>query len=147
MGYFFIHELFHLLIALLVGVLSFAIFKKKAVFLISLVVSLGVDLDHLFDYLSYFGLNLRSPITGPDYFCLSGKLFIPLHAWELLPLLFALTFIKPRWRYIFTTISLSLAGHFFLDQLSNGMYPLGYSLLFRLINSFDINAVSWGCLL
>lgn len=145
MNYFIFHEFLHLAIAILVGFLAAFVFKQKRLIFLSLVVSLGIDLDHLADYFYYFGLNLRNPITGPDFFCLSGKLLIPLHAWEFLPILLILTWRLEKLRGILMTVALALAGHYLLDQFSNATFPLGYSLIFRLSQNFDINTVSWGC--
>lgn len=145
MNYFIFHEFLHLVIALVVGLVAYALFKQKRLIFLSLVVSLGVDFDHLADYFNYFGLNLQNPVTDIDYFCLSGKLFIPLHAWEFLPVLFILAWKLENLRGVFITIALALTGHYLLDQFSHAMLPLGYSFLFRLSQNFDINAVSWGC--
>lgn len=145
MNGFLLHEFFHFLIGLGVGLIGYWFFKQKRLIPLAIFVSLGIDIDHVVDYFHYFGLNLHLPYGGPDYFCLSGKLFIPLHAWEFLPILLILALKFSRLRGVFLTISLALAGHYFLDQFSHAMLPLGYSFLFRLSQNFDINAVSWGC--
>jgi len=144
-SFFVTHEILHLLIGLLVGVLALFLFKKKKLILLSLIVTFGIDLDHLVDYFHYFGLNFQDPIAGPDFFCLSGKLFIPLHAWELIPLLIILSFVFKNKKVIFLSVVLALLGHYLLDQFSNGMCPFGYSLIYRFLNNFDINIVSFGC--
>lgn len=142
---FLLHEFLHLVIALIVGLVVYTLFREKKLIFLALLVSLGIDFDHLFDYFYYFGFNLHNPIAGPDFFCLSGKLFIPLHAWELLPILVVLAIKFNKLQGIFFTIVLALLGHYLLDQFSHAMLPLGYSFLFRLSQNFDINAVSWGC--
>lgn len=142
---FLFHEFLHLAIAILVGFLAAFVFKQKRLIFLSLVVSLGIDLDHLADYFYYFGLDFQNPVIGLDFFCLSGKLLIPLHTWEFLPVLFILAWKLEKLRGIFITIALALTGHYLLDQFSHAVFPFGYSLIFRIANGFDINVATWGC--
>lgn len=145
MNFFITHEIFHLIISLLIG---FWFFIKKHNFrylAVSIIVSLGLDIDHLFDYFHYFGLTIVNPITGPDFFCLSGKLLVPFHSWELVILGFLLGMFFRRWRSVFLMLSVVILGHLLLDQFSYHMYPLAYSFLYRLYFKFNINQVSWGC--
>lgn len=145
MSGFLFHEFLHLTIAVAIGLVSYVFFRQKKLIPLSLLVSFGVDFDHLFDYFHYFGFFPQNPITGPDFFCLSGKLFIPLHAWEFLPVLLILAWKLEKLKGVFITIALALTGHYLLDQFSHAIFPLGYSLIFRFTQNFDINAVSWGC--
>lgn len=147
MDSFLLHELSHLTIGLIVGFILNFFFKKKNLIFLALAISILVDIDHLFDYFLYYGLSLHSPISGSNYFCLSGKLYILLHAWEYLPLILFLALYFKKLKAFLITIFLSLAGHYFLDQFTNSIYPLGYLLIYRLVNNFDINIASWGCLL
>lgn len=147
MNGFLLHEFFHFLIGLGIGLISYWLFRQKKLISLAIFMSLGIDIDHLVDYFHYFGPKFANPVNGLDFFCLSGKLFIPLHAWEFLPILFFLGIKFRKTREIFWTIALVLAGHYFLDQFSHDVFPLGYSFVFRLLTHFNINAATWGCTL
>lgn len=142
-----LHESFHFLIGLGIGLIGYCLFRQKKLIPLAILASLGIDIDHLIDYFHYFGLGFYFPYGGIDYFCLSGKLFIPLHAWEFIPVLLILGWRFKRVRGGCVTLALSLAGHYFLDQFTNAVLPLGYSFIFRLLHNFNINAVTWGCTL
>jgi len=80
-----------------------------------------IDADHLLDYRLY----RRWPEGG------RGRIILPLHGWEYLPLLAWLE-LGPLRRRSGYGLTLGLLAHLVLDQLTNEhTHPLVYSLLFR----------------
>ncbi len=140
------HELIHLVLATLVAVFFVHRFKNWLLVIPIFFTGFFLDLDHLFDYFIFTGLkfNLDNFIHA-RYFCSSGHLFLPLHAWEWPIILLILS----RFR-ILTPWLLALAAgisvHLIFDQLSNHMYPLGYSIIFRVINGFQIDQIVYDCI-
>lgn len=141
------HELLHFLISTGVAAIAYYKFKNIKVIFLSYLIGMGVDADHLFDYFAYSGITLFSfnHFLNAEYFCPSGHLFILFHAWEWLILMLLLSRIKifRPWVYV---IFLALLGHLIFDQISNNMAATGYFITLRIINGFDINKVSYGCL-
>ena len=133
------HELVHFFVALLVS--SFLFWELRSVGIVLLVFSITflLDLDHLFDYY-YFARNLSfwNYFSGANIFIVSQKVFVLAHSWELVIILCGIGISirsAPLWG-----ITLSLAGHLLVDQLSYKPNLRGYFLLFRLKNGF---ARSW----
>lgn len=145
MSFFITHEIFHLIIGLFIGFCFWVKWQKLRYLFVSVIASLALDIDHLFDYFHYFGLALANPITGPDFFCLSGKLIVPFHSWELVIASILLGIWSKRFRGISLMIAVIITGHLLLDQFSYRMHPLAYSFLNRVYSEFNINSVSWGC--
>lgn len=103
------------------------------------IVGVFIDLDHVLEY--WLQVAFPSPKRLKHFFSWfsekqSKKLWLVLHAWEWVAAGFVIVFIfdLPAW------IVWGLAGwtfHLVLDQLSNGMHPLGYFFVFRYLKNFD----------
>ncbi len=96
------------------------------------------DLDHLFDYFLFtkkakFEL---STFLEANYFASNGKVYVLLHSWEIIALLWIFfIFLKPAWIGLAFTAGYTI--HVLFDQYSYPIHHLGYFLLYRLINHFD----------
>lgn len=142
------HEIFHFLISSLVAIFAYYRYRNFRAVLLAYLVGMFADIDHLFDYFIYEGISLLKiqQFLNAEYFCSSGHLYLFFHAWEWLILLLFLSryrIFRP-WVYV---VFLALAGHLLLDQISNNMAANGYFILIRALNGFNINQVSYGCLI
>jgi len=102
-----------------------------------------IDGDHMFDYLVYIfktrdSFNFRRFFKA-DYFDATGKIFIPLHSWELGTVLIILYFMFSS--PVLLVLGISLLVHLIVDQLTNHVNFLAYFLIWRAINKFDVKAV------
>lgn len=150
----FLHELVHVLLGLLIGYLVWKRGKKLFIsFFAAFLGSVLVDLDHLFDYFVAFGLNFNLEYFLNGYaFLVNDKLFVPLHAWELVLLLLIIFKIlekKPKKTLILKyalsfllAFSLALYSHLIVDTISNNLVLQGYSLIYRAWNNFEISSFS-----
>lgn len=141
------HETIHFLISTIIAFFVYRKYHNIRLVFLTYFVGIGLDIDHLFDYFAYSGIsffNLQHFLNA-EYFCPSGHLYILFHAWEWLILMLLLSrkkIFRP-WVYV---IFMALLGHLILDQISNNMTATGYFITFRILNEFDVNKVSYGCL-
>ncbi len=100
-----------------------------------------LDLDHLFDYGLYLKnhqkhFNIKDFLSG-KHFAKTHKIFVLLHSWELV------IFLWIPYLYFgeiaFWAASLALFSHLVVDQVTNKVYLLSYSLLYRLRTNFKHN--------
>lgn len=143
----FIHEIGHILIYLLL-VIPIILVKKKNMLryvFIGFVFTMFMDSDHAVDYFLHRGLvfNISEFFHG-NYFTESGKLFVLLHAWEYIPILLILCYIFKRHKpilYSLLFITFGLSIHLFYDTVYYCFNPLGYSIIYRIINGFSLSVL------
>lgn len=149
-----IHETTHLVISFLTGIFVFKVFStKEKNRLFSLSISLLtafaggilVDLDHFIDYFFAFGLKFRLDYFIKGYqFLKLDKLYIPLHSWELIILLFLLLLIFMNFKNFITlkiiilAFILALFFHLIVDTVTNNVTFQGYSFFYRMRHNFDL---------
>ncbi len=118
-------------LSLLVGFLTKSIWGGVVTFLAGVL----LDLDHLLElYLWYVKGNKK-------------RKFVFLHAWEILVILFLVFLILYGLNFsniLFATdkavllgIMIGYGSHILLDSIFNKVHPLGYFIIFRVINRFD----------
>lgn len=97
-----------------------------------------IDLDHIVDYVRAHGWKLNwSAFSEANHEKYSGKLYLPLHSYELLALFFLL-FRGPARQPLRVGITLSILTHLLLDQRCNpARRPLTYFLANRIHKRFD----------
>ncbi len=160
------HESVHLVLSFAVGIIAYLLLRKakpktKPVVLLFTVFSalLGgffIDIDHLFDYVMAFGFKFNNQYFFKGYqFLKSGKLYIPLHDWELvilcfigaLLIFFLLNFlhfktVKPlnllTLQLLLLSFGISLCFHLFVDVQLDRIYPQCYSVIYRYRHHFQI---------
>ena len=106
------------------------------------VMGVFIDIDHVPDYWRDTGINFR--VREFLSFFASYKatrLWLPLHGWEWPAMGFVTALQKgsPDW------VLWGLAGwsfHLVLDQIFNGLHPLGYFFSFRAAKAFDSVALT-----
>ena len=125
----------------------FLLFSSLFGFSIGLLAFLGaflIDGDHMFDYFVYILKTKKSfSLKGffqANYFDETGKIFVPLHSWELAMALAASYFIS--FSTVFLVLGISILVHLIVDQFTNHVNPLAYFLVWRAVNKFNVKAVS-----
>lgn len=144
---FFFHELVHLLITTLIAFFIWRRFRDFRLILVVFLFGIFIDIDHWFDYFAWFGLkiNLVNFFNVASYVHQSGKVYIPLHGWEWLPIFWLagkLIGRKIKMRGLEWAMTLSYLGHLLWDNFSFTHHPLAYSVFFRLKNNFSLKSFS-----
>lgn len=144
---FFIDELTHLFLSLLIGFAAWKIWGKFwLAFVPALLFGFFIDIDHLIDYFLYFNWNFNLIYFIKGYhFLLSGKLYILLHGWEyaIITLVLFLVFYKNqkfrKAKIVLFSAGVSLFFHLLTDSMMNeGLMFKSYSLIYRFKNNFEI---------
>ena len=79
-----IHEILHLLVGTVLGLLLARIGQLRGVLPWTLLSSLLLDVDHIVDYLRTVGLRWdANALTIGSYFASSGRVTMLLHSWGL----------------------------------------------------------------
>ena len=131
----------HLPISVLIGILGWLSGGSWQCVPFALAVGWCIDADHLFDF-AYYWLRHRknldwSFILSGGYFDINGKIFVPLHSWELtLILVMGLGFFTQNWILAFTT-GTAHTTHLLQDMRAYKVRVLGYSLISRAFRSFE----------
>lgn len=145
-----LHELGHIILYFLVVLILKGILKKDygwKLLIYGLGITLLIDLDHLFDYLLSYGLVINLPLMlSGEYFRTSGKIYIPLHSWELVVVLlvgylFAKIKIKNNYKVKQLPIvsSLAISVHLVFDILYYGFNPLVYFAIYRILHGSGVD--------
>ena len=100
-----------------------------------------IDADHLYDFGYYWYLHKKntdfSIIASGEYFNINGKIFVPLHSWELtLILVIGLGFFSQNWILAVTTGGAHMA-HLIQDMRAYNVRLLGYSFISRAFHAFE----------
>lgn len=141
-------ELVHLLITFGICLLIYARFRDTRVFVAGFLFGFLIDIDHFVDFVLYYGNNLETLsflniLNVTDYICSSKTVFVPLHGWEYVPVFGILAHLANRKLKIpglVWTVTLSYLGHLFIDHLTVSPHPLGYSIVYRLLNGFSLES-------
>lgn len=140
----FFHELIHLLLSLFAGYLAWLISGNPYTFAFGLLGGFFVDIDHLIDYYLAFGLKFNLSYFLKGYqFLKSDKIYIFFHSWELVFILFTLSYFggpSPFGRNLMS-FALAYLFHIYFDSLINHLKPFSYFLLVRSINKFEIKSL------
>lgn len=142
MNFLLYHESYHFLLTLLIALFLYRKYHYKRLILFVILTGIFIDIDHLFDYFHYVlkTSSLTFPFTT-DYFHGSQKVFVLLHGWEWIPVLY-ITGKKYESRYkikgSWLALVLGYIGHLVIDTLSYHPSILGYSLIYRIIMGFSI---------
>ncbi len=121
---------------------SYMRYKSKPAALATFFAGWLIDLDHLVDYVRAHGWRPNwgrfSEACHEKY---SGKLYLPLHSYELLALFFLLCKGENKQPYR-VGITLSVLTHLLLDQKCNpGRRPSTYFLTNRIRKKFDAGEI------
>ena len=132
----------HIVTSAGISLASYYRYRSKNAAIASFLVGWLIDLDHVVDYVRAHGWkpnwNRFNEACHEKY---SGKLYLPLHSYELLALFFLLFRGKQRQPYR-VGITLSILTHLLLDQKCNpSRTPLTYFLAHRIRKRFDAQKI------
>jgi hypothetical protein len=118
----------HALVSLGTGLLGWAWSGSPITLPLSIVVGVLVDLDHIADY---------------AWLAISNEhcLILPLHGYELMPALWWAV-RGPFGNRVATSVTLSYFLHLLSDEVENETQPGAYSLIWRAVNGFRLEALS-----
>lgn len=147
----YLHELSHLILSLLVGLILWKISGNVFVLSVALIGGFFIDLDHLLDYFLAFGVKFNLAYFLKGYqFLKTDKIYVVFHSWELaiISLSFSLFFFShPANLTNFTismfllSFSLSLFLHLSVDVFTNNMQAKSYFLIYRMNNNFELKTM------
>ncbi|MGH9550287.1 MAG: hypothetical protein ACRD3W_12975, partial [Terriglobales bacterium] len=128
----------HIITSAGVVLASYYRYRHRPAALASFLAGWLIDVDHVVDYVSAHGWKLNwARFSEAKHEHYSGKLYLPLHSFELLALFF-LFFKGPRRQPYRVGITLSILTHLILDQRCNpSRKPLTYFLAHRIRKRFD----------
>ena len=132
----------HIAVSAVIAMFTYSIYGEIGPAIASFLVGTLIDLDHVIDYLYAHGKRWDwKKVNAAHHEKVSGKLYVPLHSYELMLLYFFLT-IAPSltpWR---VGVTLSLLAHFLCDQFFNPNRKFStYFLIHRIIHNFDTKKV------
>ncbi len=132
----------HIVTSAGIGLASYCRYKSPPAAIASFLAGWLIDLDHIVDYVHAHGWKPNwSRFTEACHEKYSGKLFLPLHSFELLALFFVLCRGEGRHPYR-VGITLSVLAHLLLDQRCNPDRRLStYFLTDRIRKRFDANLI------
>ena len=131
----------HLPLSVLIGILGWLAGGSWLCVPLALAVGWCIDADHLIDF-AYYWMRLRknpqwSFILSGGYFDINGKIFVPLHSWELTLILVArVGFFTKNWILALTT-GAAHTSHLLQDMRAYQVRILGYSLISRYLRAFE----------
>lgn len=143
--FLFASELEHFLLTLGIALFFFWRYRDWRVIPFCFFFGFFIDVDHLFDYFSYYGLDFElSRFLSVNYMGYSGKVYVLLHGWEyLLPFWFLGRWLGKKWKIkkLEWAVCLAYLGHLLIDHLSFSHHLLIYSFIHRLINGFRLRSL------
>jgi len=127
----------HILASAILAIIIFTITNSFTAAVACFIAGTAVDLDHIFDYYLYCErLSLdSSEISG--FYQHSGKVFVVLHSYELLPVGAIVAFIF-QMHVLFIGAATGFMGHMLLDTFAYEMKPQSYFLSYRMLNGFEL---------
>ena len=136
----YLHELIHLTLSLIVGLIIWKISSNVYVIPAALMGGFFIDLDHVIDYFFAFGskIDLHYFLKGRQ-FLKTDKIYVIFHSWELVILLFLGAFVLSQ--SLIFSFSLSLFLHLIVDVFTNNMKLQSYFLLYRINNNFELKTM------
>jgi hypothetical protein len=128
----------HIITSAGVSLANYHRYRSPSAAVITFLVGWLIDLDHLVDYFAAHGKKISwfhfNEACHEKY---SGKLYLPLHSYELLALFFLL-FRGGQRQPVRVGVTLSILTHLLLDQRCNpSRKPLTYFLAHRARHRFD----------
>ena len=136
------HEIFHLTVGFFIGALYYFKTRDFKLLIIAVLTSLLLDAGHWVDYL-LFALPSKNIILveffSTRYFAASGKIYVPLHNYELVMVLGGIGALFRKYRYHLWTVSIAILAHILIDQLTYKPVIWEYFLTYRVLNNFSIS--------
>lgn len=121
----------HVIASAGLGLATYQRYKNTGAALATFFAGWLIDVDHVFDYVKAHGWNLNwAKVNEAKHEDYSGKLYLPLHSYELIALFF-LVFRNPQKHPYRVGITVSLLTHLLLDQKCNPSRKAGTYFLYN----------------
>lgn len=132
----------HIITSAGVGCASYLVYRSRKAAVASFLAGFLIDLDHIFDYVRAHGWKPNwDKFSEASHEKYSGKLYLPLHSYELLALFFFL-FKGPARQPYRVGITVSILTHLLLDQRCNPSRKAGtYFLAHRIRKRFNAHEI------
>lgn len=132
----------HIITSAGIGIASYLHYRSRPAAVASFLVGWLIDLDHIVDYVRAHGWRPNwDRFNEACHERYSGKLYLPLHSYELLALFFFLFRGQKRQPYR-VGITVSILAHLLLDQRCNpSRGKLTYFLAHRIHKRFDAGKI------
>ena len=132
----------HIVTSAGIGLASYAKYKSPPAAIASFLAGWLIDLDHIVDYIRAHGWKLNwQRFNEAAHEKYSGKLYLPLHSFELLALFF-MFFRGARLQPYRVGITASILTHLLLDQKYNpSRSPYTYFLAHRIRHRFNASSI------
>jgi len=134
----FIDEIMHGVVTLPFA--AFLYYKTNSLkfSLIPLAITYLIDMDHWVDYVLYYGADVSiAKFVSGNYFEVTQRAVVPLHAWEWLLGLAALAWEGKKWKSVYTALAIGVFAHLVWDSHTVGSV-IFYSIFYRIYNGFII---------
>jgi len=106
-------------------------------FILIVVLSLLVDVDHLYDYFIWSDGNIKiSDFWGTQYFIENNRAYVLFHAWEW-TIILGLLSIWRGWKSIFTILFFALVAQLIVDSITVKSFSF-YFLTYRINTNFAL---------
>jgi hypothetical protein len=130
----------HVITSAGISLATYGRYRSRPAAIVSFLAGFLLDVDHIVDYVKAHGWRLKWDVFNEAcHEKYSGKLYLPLHSYELLAVFFFL-FRGPKLQPYRVGITLSILTHLLLDQRYNpSRKPLTYFLANRIHKRFDAN--------
>lgn len=132
----FVDEIAHGVVTL--PFVFFLYLKTKSIrhSVVALLVTYLIDMDHWVDYFLYWGADISLvKFVDAEYFQITQRAVVPLHAWEWLFFLAALSVEQKKWKSILVGVTLGVFAHLIWDSHTVGSV-IFYSILYRIYHGF-----------
>ena len=129
----FIDLFLHGSLSLILGTIFYYYTHRVSWFILALAGGILIDVDHFADYFIYYGKRFNIKKFLFDLKMDQKKVYIVLHSWELVILLWCLTLFV-NW---VVPIAASMTIHLIIDQFHWEKRKLFYFLLYRWYHKFD----------
>ena len=131
-------EIQHGLVSFLFCLFLYTKTKSLKYSVIPLLVTYVMDLDHWVDYLLYYGFDINiTRFLGGEYFHVTKRAVVPLHAWEWCLALGYWVYREKMWKSYKAAVALGIMSHLIWDTYRIGN-PLFYSMIYRIYHDFIV---------
>lgn len=139
-------EIVHFLLSIIAGAVVGYFTHNWWAIPIALISGVLVDVDHLFDYFKFVRFRRfdLKEFTAAKYFDYSGKVYLPLHVFELAITLAIIGYFTAI-HWLFYSLTLSLIFHLIFDTISNKPIWPTYFLTFRIAKNFNYKSFDFKC--
>ena len=131
----------HVIASGFISALVWVFFKSFGCAAVSFLSGILIDLDHLIDYYANHGFTFKvKAMYGAFHNIRFKKLYVILHSYELIALLWALICLFSL-SNIWKALAIGFTQHLIFDQFTNPINKPGYFLTYRISRGFKKESI------